>query len=144
MVSNLNLKIITPDALIYESNEVSSLVIPTVLGELTILPRHIPLISRIKTGQLKIKKGDEVLVLAISAGVLEVRKDHTVIVLAERSEMAHLIDVNRAKEAYDRALKIKERIKEDEDIDEARVNAMLEKELNRINIGTKWQPHRHL
>jgi F-type H+-transporting ATPase subunit epsilon len=143
MSSKLKLKIITPDNVAYESDEVTALVVPTTLGEITVLPGHIPLISRIKTGQMKIKKGEELLGLAISAGILEVRKDNTVVVLAERSELAHLIDIDRAKEAYERALSIKKRIKNDEDIDEARVNAMLEKELNRINIGTKWQSRRH-
>ncbi len=135
----LELKILTPDALIYESGEVSSVTLPTESGEITVLPLHIPLISRIKTGQIKVVKGGETFALAVSSGVLEVQKDSKVVVLAERSEMAHLIDINRAEEAYRRAKEIKERIKDDEDIDDAKVSAAIEKELNRIRIGTKWQ-----
>ncbi len=135
----LELKILTPDALIYESGEVSSVTLPTESGEITVLPLHIPLISRLKTGQIKVVKGGETLALAVSSGVLEVQKGSKVIILAERSEMAHLIDIDRAEEAYRRAKEIKERIKDDEDIDDAKVSAAIEKELNRIKIGTKWQ-----
>lgn len=135
----LELKILTPDALIYESSEVSSVTLPTESGEITVLPLHIPLISRLKTGQIKVVKGGETFALAVSSGVLEVQKDSKVVVLAERSEMAHLIDIDRAEEAYRRAKEIKERIKDDEDIDDAKVSAAIEKELNRIKIGTKWQ-----
>ena len=135
----LELKILTPDALIYESGEVSSVTLPTESGEITVLPLHIPLISRLKTGQIKVVKGGETFALAVSSGVLEVQKGSRVVILAERSEMAHLIDINRAEEAYRRAKEIKERIKDDEDIDDAKVSAAIEKELNRIRIGTKWQ-----
>lgn len=135
----LELKILTPDAIVYDGSEVSSVTLPTESGEITVLPLHIPLISRLKTGQIKVVKGGETFALAVSSGVLEVQKDSKVVVLAERSEMAHLIDIDRAEEAYRRAKEIKERIKDDEDIDDAKVSAAIEKELNRIKIGTKWQ-----
>ncbi len=135
----LELKILTPDAIVYDGSEVSSVTLPTESGEITILPGHIPLISRIKTGQMKVVAAGETLALAVSSGVLEVQKGSRVVILAERSEMAHLIDIDRAEEAYKRAKEIKERVKDDEDIDDAKVSAAIEKELNRIKIGTKWQ-----
>lgn len=134
----LELKIITPDSVIYESPEISYVTVPTGAGEITVLPEHIPLISNIKTGQIKVGKGGEVFALAISSGILEVQKGSKVVVLAERSEMAHLIDINRAEQAFARAAELREKLREEEDVDDAKVRALLDKELNRINIGKRW------
>ncbi len=135
----LQLKIITPDSIIYEGDDVSYVNVMTTAGELTILADHIPLISTIKTGQIKVGKGDDVFALAVSSGILEVQKAGKVVILAERSEMAHLIDIQRADDAYNRAAKIREQIKDEEDVDDAKVKALMEKELNRIKVGNKWK-----
>ncbi len=135
----LQLKIITPDSVIYESDEVSYVNLMTSAGELTILPDHIPLITTIKTGQIKVGKEGDVFGLAVSTGILEVQKNSNVVILAERSEMAHLIDLSRAEEAYKRAEEIKKRIKDGEDVDDAKVTASIDKELNRIKVGNKWR-----
>lgn len=135
----LQLKIITPDSIIYESSDVYYVNLMTGAGELTILADHIPLITTIKTGQIKVGKDGDVFALAVSTGILEVQKDSHVVILAERSEMAHLIDVSRAEEAYKRAEEIRQKVKDSEDVDEAKVQSIIEKELNRINIGKKWR-----
>ncbi len=135
----LQLKIVTPDSVIYESDDISYVNITTGAGEITVLPDHIPLVTNIKTGQIKVGKEGEVFALAVSIGILEVQRDSKVVILAERSEMAHLIDVDRAEQAYKRAEEIKERIKEDEDVDDAKVKALIDKELNRITVGKKWR-----
>ena len=134
----LQLKIITPDSVIYEG-DVTYVNLMTGAGELTILADHIPLITTIKTGQIKVGKDGDVFALAVSTGILEVQKDSHVVILAERSEMAHLIDLSRAEEAYKRAEEIKKRIKDGEDVDDAKVSALIDKELNRIKVGSKWK-----
>ncbi len=135
----LQLKIITPDSIIYESSDVSYVNLMTGAGELTILADHIPLITTIKTGQIKVGKDGDVFALAVSTGILEVQKDSHVVILAERSEMAHLIDVKRAEEAYKRAEELREKIKDEEDVDSARIQTLIDKELNRIKVGSKWK-----
>ncbi|MEZ4210885.1 MAG: ATP synthase delta/epsilon chain alpha-helix domain-containing protein [Candidatus Paceibacterota bacterium] len=106
---------------------------------MTVLPDHIPLVTNIKTGQIKVGKDGEVFALAVSIGILEVQRDSKVVILAERSEMAHLIDLNRAEEAYKRAEDLRERIKDEEEVDDAKVKALIDKELNRIKVGSKWK-----
>ncbi len=135
----LQLKIITPDSVIYEDDEISYVNIMTGNGEITVLPDHIPLVTNIKTGQIKVGKDGEVFALAVSIGILEVQRDSKVVILAERSEMAHLIDLNRAEEAYKRAEDLRERIKDEEEVDDAKVKALIDKELNRIKVGSKWK-----
>ncbi len=138
-VKRLQLKIVTPDSIIYESDDVSYVNLMTGAGELTVLPDHIPLIANIKTGQIKVGKEGEVFALTVSIGILEVQKDSKVVILAERSEMAHLIDIDRAEAAYKRAEEIKKREKDDLEIDSAKLQALIDKELNRIRVGSKWR-----
>jgi F-type H+-transporting ATPase subunit epsilon len=76
--------------------------------------------------------------LAISQGVLEIRENNLVVVLTERGEMAHEIDVARAEDAYKRAKEVMKMEKNILDVDYARFEGMMEKELNRINVGKKW------
>ncbi len=135
----LKLRIVTPEKITYESDDVSFVTIPTTEGEITVLPHHIPIVSTIKVGQIKISKKGELYGCAISSGILEVQGGSTVVVLAERSEMAHLIDIQRAEDAHKRALEVKNRISEDDDIDNARINALIDKELNRVRVGNKWK-----
>ncbi len=92
----IKLKIITPDSIIYESDDISYVNLTTGAGEITVLPDHIPLVSNIQTGQIKVGKDGEVFALAVSTGVLEIQRDSKVVILAERSEMAHMIDIDRA------------------------------------------------
>jgi len=135
----IKLKIITPDSIIYESDDISYVNLTTGAGEITVLPDHIPLVSNIKTGQIKVGKDGEVFALAVSTGVLEIQRDSKVVILAERSEMAHMIDIDRAEAAYKRAEEIKTKLKDEEEVDDARVKALIDKELNRISVGKKWR-----
>lgn len=136
----IQLKIVTPDSVIYENDDISYVSLVTGDGgEITILPDHIPLITNIKTGQIKVGKDGGVFALAVSTGILEVQKDSKVVILAERSEMAHLIDVERAEAAYRRAEEIKKKEKDDLEVDSAKLQAVIDKELNRIRVGSKWR-----
>lgn len=138
MKNTLKLRILTGDNIVYQNDEISFVTIPTSDGEITVLANHIPLISTIKTGEIKIGNGKEVVACAISKGILEVREHSTVIILAERAEMAHLLDVKRAEEAYKKALELKHEEKMEEDRDNAKATGLIEKELNRIKVGSKW------
>ena len=64
----LNFEIITPEKIVY-SDKVDEVVLPTVMGEIGILPNHIPLVSILKPGELRIKKGKEEEFLAVSGGL---------------------------------------------------------------------------
>ncbi len=135
----LELKIITPDRIVYDSAGISSITIPTQEGEITVLPGHIPLIAPIKTGEAHLVKDGVTLGLAVSGGILEVRDGNTIVILAERGELAHDIDVARAEDAYRRAQDAMVMDQNISDVDYARFESMMNKELNRINVGKKWR-----
>ena len=138
MNKSLEIKILTPEKVVYDATGVSEISIPTEAGEVTILPDHIPLIAPIKVGEARFVKDGVTFGLAISQGVLEIRENNLVVVLTERGEMAHEIDVARAEDAYKRAKEVMKMEKNILDVDYARFEGMMEKELNRINVGKKW------
>jgi F-type H+-transporting ATPase subunit epsilon len=71
-------------------------------GELGILPQHIPLLTFLKPGTVKVRNNNEEQFFFVSGGFLEVRPDE-VTVLADAAERADDIDEARAEEARRRA-----------------------------------------
>jgi len=99
----LTLEIVTPDARVY-SDTIDSVVVPTVEGEVGILPGHIPLLTQVEHGELRVTKGTETILLAISGGFAEIEGDH-VHVLAEHAISEEKIDEKAVEEAMKRAEK---------------------------------------
>lgn len=98
---SLILEIVTPDARVY-SDTIDSVVIPTVEGEVGVLPGHIPLLTQVEHGELRVTKGNETLFLAVSGGFAQVEGDR-VRVLAEHAITESGIDENAVEEALKRA-----------------------------------------
>lgn len=146
MSNLLSLKILTAEKTVYQ-DDVLKVILPTESGEIGIMPDHQPLVSIIKSGEIRIEKEDQSIIpLSISAGIVEIRpsshqlnKKTEVIILASRSELASEIDINRAEEAYARAKKAMEDTENLSDVDFARFQALIDKELNRIKIGKKYR-----
>ena len=135
---SLTLKIVTPDGVTYDS-VAESVSLPTVMGEITILPHHVPLVTVLKPGEMRIKASGQEFALSVSSGVVEIRPNSTVYILAETAERAEQIDLDRATAAKARAeelMKSQERLN-DEDF--ARLTASLEKELARLRVGRKYR-----
>ena len=62
----LTLEIVTPEARVY-SETVDSVVIPTVEGEVGILPGHVPLMTQVGAGELRATKGSKTELLSSEA-----------------------------------------------------------------------------
>jgi len=133
----LHIKLITPEKIIF-SGDVLYVTVPTTTGVITVLPAHAPLVSSIAKGELVIKTKEEEMHFAVFAGVIDVRSGSIVNILVDRSERAEEIDVARAEEAVARAKKILEEKSHESDVDFARFEALIEKELNRVKVGSKW------
>ena len=106
MASTIHVDIVSAEAEIY-SGEASMLVVSGEEGELGIAPRHAPLLTRIKPGQVRVmlpEGGEEF--YYVSGGMLEVQP-HVVTVLADTAARASDLDeaaAVRAKEEAERAL----------------------------------------
>ena len=97
----LTLEIVTPEAKVY-SDTIDSVVIPTVEGEIGVLPGHIPLLTQIENGELRVTKGAVSLLLAVSGGFAQIDGDK-VRVLAEHAITEEKIDENAVEAALKRA-----------------------------------------
>ena|SRR3989344_4936484 len=95
---------------------------PLVTGEVGILPRHAPLLARMKPGEVRVRTGAEELSFYVSGGLLEVQP-HVVTVLADTALRAKDIDeaaALKAKESAEEALRNRKT-----DIDYAKAQAEL-------------------
>jgi F-type H+-transporting ATPase subunit epsilon len=130
----IELTIVTPQRQLLRE-KVASVQLPGASGELGILPGHAPLITELGNGELSYRSasGTEPVVLAVLSGFAEVLPDR-VTVLAETAERPEEIDVERAKQALERAEK---RLKStDTDVDWDRATVALQRALVRIQVGT--------
>src|ERR1051325_9104145 len=93
--------IVTPEKVVLQK-QVDSIVIPALDGELGILPHHAPLLAQLQPGEIRLKSGETTELFAVSGGFVEVKNNH-VSVFAETAEAAQDIDVERAKQAAERA-----------------------------------------
>jgi F-type H+-transporting ATPase subunit epsilon len=97
----LTLEIVTPEAKVY-SDTIDSVVIPTVEGEIGILPGHIPLLTQVEHGELRVSKGTAIQWLAVGGGFAQIDGDK-VRVLAEHAITEEKIDEHAVEAAMKRA-----------------------------------------
>jgi len=130
-MATLKLQIVTPDSISY-SDDVNFVIIPGSEGELGILPEHMPLMTQIKPGELKITKGLEEVRLAVGEGFAEVTPER-VSILTDMAIKESDIDEKAAEEAIARAeAALKEKHMGDEEV--AMTQAILQKSLAQIRV----------
>jgi len=138
-MKTLKFKIATPEKVIYENDAVLQVTIPTMDGEITVLPDHVPLVSVLKAGEMRIKDNDGEHILAVAGGFLEVRGHNEIIILADHAQRAIEIDIEKAEAAKKLAEEQMSKIKNVQDVDYARMQALIEKENNLVRIGKKFR-----
>jgi|SRR5690554_4000103 len=133
----IHLDVVTPQKIEF-SKEVDMVVVPGYDGYLGILPSHIPLVTQLTTGILKIYDGERELNMAVSEGYMEVAGEK-VIILAEAAELPEEIDVKRALSAKRRA---EERLATLAawDVNAIKAQASLQRALNRLKVAGKTEP----
>ena len=130
-MSTLTVSVVTPDGPVLE-DDFEMVSCKAENGELGILPGHIPLVAPLTISAVRLKRGTEQEKIAVSGGFLEVRPDK-VTILAQTAETAADIDVQRAREAKERA---ERRLESKQDnIDFARAELALKRAINRMSIG---------
>jgi F-type H+-transporting ATPase subunit epsilon len=132
-MSGITVKIVTPDGTIYDA-PADEVVLPTVLGQIAILPNHVPMIARLKAGEMIIKKGGEEYPMAVSTGLLEVAANSMVYIVADTAERAQDIDEARATAAHERAQTFLREAQSTDDAVFAALQAKIEKELARMSV----------
>ena len=128
-MSTLQVDIVSAEEQLY-SGEASMVVAPAAEGDVGIAPRHAPLLTRLRPGELRIvQEGDEEFFYYASGGLLEVQP-HKVTVLADTAIRARDIDEAAALEAKRRA---EEKLREQkEEIDYSSVQSELAEALAQL------------
>ncbi|WP_072429559.1 F0F1 ATP synthase subunit epsilon [Chitinimonas taiwanensis] len=100
MAMTMHVDVVSAEEQIY-SGTAEFLAAPGEMGEIGVLPRHAPLLTRIKAGALRIKvanSNEEEVLVYVSGGILEVQP-HVVTVLADTAIRGHDLDEAKALEA---------------------------------------------
>ena len=101
MAMTIDVRVVSAEGSIYEGTA-DMVIAPGQMGELGILPRHAPLLTGLRPGELRIKHGAETEYLFVNGGILEIQPD-VVTVLADSAERAADIDEAKAKAAKEAA-----------------------------------------
>lgn len=101
MAEKLHVDIVTVEGRRFKG-DADFLVAPGSEGELGVLPHHIPLLTALAPGSVKVRNDGEERYFFVSGGFLDVRPDQ-VTVLADAAERAEDIDEARAEESRRRA-----------------------------------------
>jgi F-type H+-transporting ATPase subunit epsilon len=91
----IRLEIVTPERKVFDE-EVDSVTVPSVSGEIGILTNHAPMISALRSGILTYTSGGTNGKMLISGGFVEV-SNNKVSVLADLAETAEETDAEAAK-----------------------------------------------
>ncbi|WP_310565716.1 F0F1 ATP synthase subunit epsilon [Hydrogenophaga sp.] len=117
-MSTIHVDVVSAEESIF-SGEAKFVALPGEAGELGILPGHIPLITRIKPGAVRIEKADggEEFVF-VAGGILEVQP-HCVTVLSDTAIRGHDLDEAKANDARKAAEEAVKNAKSDIDLAKA-------------------------
>ncbi len=127
----MRLEIVTPEAKTF-SDEVEMVVIPGIEGEMGILPMHIPLMTQLKPGELRVTQKGREIFLAVGEGFVEVTPT-SVSVLTDLAVEEKEIDESAAEAAVERA----QAAMRDKDLgseEMAMVSAALQKSLAQLHV----------
>ena len=113
--------------------------VPTKEGEITILPKHMPLVSILVPGVVEIKKENgDMEIACVSGGFIEVLRNK-VVLLADTAERASDIDVSRAEDARKRAEKSMKDVRQFDKERYAGISGAIAKEMARTKAVIKWK-----
>jgi len=101
MTDTVKLEIVTPAGTVY-SDDVETVALPTITGQIGVYPQHVPLITQMVPGEMIVRKDGRDLFIATGEGLIEVTA-RRVAILTDLAVPADRIDEAKAEEARQRA-----------------------------------------
>jgi F-type H+-transporting ATPase subunit epsilon len=145
-MKKLKLKVITPERLVLEEI-VDQVSLPTTLGEITVLPDHIPLIANLSSGDIVAVSNGEHVPMAVAGGFVEVKTGEdgmtTVAVLADFAEHVSELSDEAVEKARTRADELKKEMEGKQVVDFEHFAAELERSLTRVKVADKWRQKKY-
>ena len=146
MSKQLKLKIVTPERLILEEM-VDQVSLPTILGEITVLPDHISLITGLASGDVVAFTNGEYVPMAVVGGFLEVKQNEEgiteVALLADFAEHIGELSDEKIKVSKAHAEELKKQMENKDHVDFEHFEAELERSLTRAKIADKWRKKKY-
>ena len=137
-MAKLLLEIVTPEAKAF-SGEVEMVVLPGVEGELGILPMHVPLMTQLLPGEVRILQDGKQTELVVGTGFVEVSQTH-VSILTDMAMSDTQIDEQVAEEAVKRAeARVREKDLSSEEI--AEIESTLARSLAQLKFKRRRRQH---
>ena len=132
-MATLAVEIVTGERVVYQEEGVDMVVAPGADGTLGILPRHAPLFSLLKSGELRIKKGGDEESFVVFGGFIQVTRE-SVVIMSDTAEHVGEIDIEQAEAARRRAEEaLRNRREGAEDLADA--DAALQRAVLRLRVG---------
>jgi F-type H+-transporting ATPase subunit epsilon len=137
-MAKLLLEIVTPEAKAF-SGEVEMVVLPGVEGELGVLPMHVPLMTQLLPGEVRILQDGKQTELVVGTGFVEVSQTH-VSILTDMAMSDTEIDEQAAEEAVKRAeARVHEKDLSSEEI--AEIESALARSLAQLKFKRRRRQH---
>lgn len=136
-MATLHLEIVTSERTVFEG-EVDQVTVPGGDGVMGVLANHAPVLSTLKPGELRIRRGVVVEEYAIGGGFVDIH-DSKVIILADSAERADEIDASRAEAARKRAEEFLRNAPTSRE-DVFRTEAALRRSQVRLNVARRYNP----
>jgi F-type H+-transporting ATPase subunit epsilon len=133
--ASIQLEVVTPERKLV-SVDAKEVVVPGIDGYFGVLPGHAPFLTRLGVGEIAYKDGQGTHFLAAADGVVEVLP-HRVTILAALCEPAQEIDIQRAREAKQRAEAAMKEAQKMSDQDMLMIELSLKKALARLQVAER-------
>jgi F-type H+-transporting ATPase subunit epsilon len=135
-MAKLSVEIVTAERQVLAEQDVDMVVAPGTEGDMGILPRHAALLTTLRPGVLRLKKGAEEQIMAVSGGFLQIANNR-VLVLADTAERDEEIDEQRAEASRQAALKALEEARRGQGPQAESARIALRRSLARLQVAQR-------
>lgn len=139
----IHFELITPERIVFRQ-DIDQVTLPTAMGEITILPNHLPMVAALVAGIAHLKKGNAEEDVAVSGGFIDIQAGNTVRVLADTAERGFELHLDSIEEAKKRAEQVMKEVVRSDDATFAAAAAGLERELARYRVAIKHRGSTHV
>jgi F-type H+-transporting ATPase subunit epsilon len=133
-VRTFDLSVVTPEGAAWEG-EAEMVIVPGASGEIGVLARHAPLVAMLKSGEIRVKAGNDWQSFAAGPGYFKVQQDRA-IALVDDAVRAEDIDIEEARREAEEARTALERADAgDEEIDRWHMEQRLRHAENKVSVA---------
>lgn len=132
-MATIAIDVVTPNGSVFHEEDCEIVILQTKQGELGVMAGHIPTVTPLKIGILRVKINGKFEYLAVTEGFAEIRPEQ-ITVLVQAGEFSKDIDSDRAKEAKERAERHLQQ-SSDERVDSYRAELALQRAVNRLEVS---------